>query len=305
MMKLVENPRRGPELIAQLLIIWERSVQATHTFLSGEEIAKIKPYVPQVLEQVPHLIVLEDEGGAPAAFMGIGEQKLEMLFLSPEVRGKGHGKRLLQYGIERYAVQEVTVNEQNPQAIGFYEHMGFQTYRRTWGFRPTGARSGTSRAGRIRCCICGACCRTFHLRDGFRGTFRSPYGAFRRGRPQISPRAAQCAAPTDLIRLAALGTCPYPFCPFGTFPPDRGNRPKGEGFEIVPALPFRGRCPRRGRMRYPAPGALAEKTQAQKWNRNTYNFCRPRAQWPGRNSDQPLRFCAPEILRNLPVARPP
>ena len=86
-MKLVENPHRGPELIAQLLIIWERSVQATHTFLSGEEIAKIKPYVPQALEQVPHLIVLEDEGGAPAAFMGIGEQKLEMLFLAPEVRG--------------------------------------------------------------------------------------------------------------------------------------------------------------------------------------------------------------------------
>ena len=131
MMKLVENPRRDPDLIARLLTVWERSVKATHTFLSGEEIAKIKPYVPQALEQVPHLIVLEDEGGAPAAFMGIGEQKLEMLFLSPEVRGKGHGKRLLQYGIERYAVQEVTVNEQNPQAIGFYEHMGFQTYRRT------------------------------------------------------------------------------------------------------------------------------------------------------------------------------
>ena len=130
-MTAVEINERGPELIAQLLIIWERSVQATHTFLSGEEIAEIKPYVPQALEQVPHLIVLEDEGGAPAAFMGIGEQKLEMLFLAPEVRGKGHGKRLLQYGIERYAVQEVTVNEQNPQAIGFYEHMGFQTYRRT------------------------------------------------------------------------------------------------------------------------------------------------------------------------------
>ena len=131
MMKLVEKTRRDPDLIARLLTVWERSVQATHTFLSGEEIAKIKPYVPQALEQVPHLIVLEDEGGAPAAFMGIGEQKLEMLFLAPEVRGKGHGKRLLQYGIERYAVREVTVNEQNPQAIGFYEHMGFQTCRRT------------------------------------------------------------------------------------------------------------------------------------------------------------------------------
>lgn len=28
-------------------------------------------------------------------------------------------------------VQEVTVNEQNPQAVGFYEYMGFKTYKRT------------------------------------------------------------------------------------------------------------------------------------------------------------------------------
>lgn len=27
--------------------------------------------------------------------------------------------------------QEVAVNEQNPQAVGFYEHLGFQTYKRT------------------------------------------------------------------------------------------------------------------------------------------------------------------------------
>ena len=25
----------------------------------------------------------------------------------------------------------MTVNEQNPQAVGFYEHMGFETYQRT------------------------------------------------------------------------------------------------------------------------------------------------------------------------------
>lgn len=55
----------------------------------------------------------------------------ELLFLSPEVRGKGLGKQLLQYGIETYNIQELTVNEQNPQAVGFYEHMGFQTYKRT------------------------------------------------------------------------------------------------------------------------------------------------------------------------------
>ena len=54
-----------------------------------------------------------------------------MLFLSPEVRGKGLGKQLLQYGIETYNIQELTVNEQNPQAVGFYEHMGFKAYKRT------------------------------------------------------------------------------------------------------------------------------------------------------------------------------
>ena len=27
--------------------------------------------------------------------------------------------------------REVTVNEQNPQAVGFYRHMGFEAYKRT------------------------------------------------------------------------------------------------------------------------------------------------------------------------------
>ena len=38
---------------------------------------------------------------------------------------------MLQYGIETYGITELTVNEQNPQAVGFYEHMGFETYKRT------------------------------------------------------------------------------------------------------------------------------------------------------------------------------
>lgn len=41
------------------------------------------------------------------------------------------GKKLLEYGIEKYAVNTLTVNEQNPLAKGFYEHMGFTVYKRT------------------------------------------------------------------------------------------------------------------------------------------------------------------------------
>ena len=130
-MTLYEIQDRSPQLAAALVGIWERSVRATHLFLSDDEVAQIKKYVPQALRGVQHLIVAEDESGEPVAFMGTENGRLEMLFLSPTERGKGLGKRMLQYGIQNYDIREVTVNEQNPQAVGFYEHMGFKTYRRT------------------------------------------------------------------------------------------------------------------------------------------------------------------------------
>ena len=121
---------RTPELVDQLTRVWERSVRATHTFLSGAEVAEIKPFVPQALEGVEALVVAEKDG-APVGFIGVEGGRLEMLFLDPDVRGQGLGRYLLERGIERLGVTELTVNEQNPQAVGFYEHLGFKTYRRT------------------------------------------------------------------------------------------------------------------------------------------------------------------------------
>lgn len=37
----------------------------------------------------------------------------------------------LQYALAHYGLRELTVNEQNPQAVEFYEHLGFITYKRT------------------------------------------------------------------------------------------------------------------------------------------------------------------------------
>lgn len=130
-MKIVEVKERTPDLIRHLLEVWDNSVRATHLFLSDSEIQSIKKYVPQALNEVLHLLIAEDESGRPVAFMGVEAGSLEMLFIAPEERGKGLGKRLIQYGIKNYAVEKLTVNEQNPQAKGFYEHMGFQVYKRT------------------------------------------------------------------------------------------------------------------------------------------------------------------------------
>ena len=129
-MKLYETEERDT-LLSVLMNIWEASVKATHHFLSDAEINQIKEYVPQAIKGVEHLIVAENESGTPIAFMGTENNRLEMLFLLPEERGRGIGKKLIQYGIENYGIKEVTVNEQNPQAVGFYEHLGFVTYKRT------------------------------------------------------------------------------------------------------------------------------------------------------------------------------
>lgn len=130
-MKIIEVKDKTPLLIKQLTNVWESSVKATHLFLSDNEIENIKQYVPQAFESVAHLFIMENDNNIPIAFMGVEDGKLEMLFIKAEERGKGLGKQLLQYGIENYDVKELTVNEQNPQAKEFYEHMGFNVYRRS------------------------------------------------------------------------------------------------------------------------------------------------------------------------------
>ena len=130
-MKIIEVAEITQSLIEQLIVVWEKSVKATHLFLSDNEVEEIKKYIPQALKGIVHLIIAENENSRPIAFMGIEEQKLEMLFIAPEERGKGLGRKLIQYGIENHSVKELAVNEQNPLAKGFYEHMGFHVYKRT------------------------------------------------------------------------------------------------------------------------------------------------------------------------------
>ena len=130
-MDILELTGRTPALLAQLLDVWEGSVRATHHFLTEEEILRIRAYVPEALAGVERLFAALDETGRPVGFMGVQDGSLEMLFLAPEARGKGFGRRLLQYGIDHCGVERLAVNEQNPAARGIYEHMGFAVYKRT------------------------------------------------------------------------------------------------------------------------------------------------------------------------------
>ena len=83
-MKITEVKMRTPDLIRQLLEVWEGSVRATHLFLSEDEINHIKEYVPQALDSIAHLVIAEDGDGRPVAFMGVEDGSLEMLFIAPQ-----------------------------------------------------------------------------------------------------------------------------------------------------------------------------------------------------------------------------
>ena len=122
---------RHDELVTELVDVWEKSVTATHQFLTAEQIAEIKKYVPQALTGVSTLIVAFDHEQHPVGFMGIEAKKLEMIFLHPASRCCGLGKKMLTLAFDQYGVNEVVVNEDNPQAVGFYEHMGFQIVGRS------------------------------------------------------------------------------------------------------------------------------------------------------------------------------
>lgn len=110
--------------------LWEASVRATHHFLTESDIAFFKPLLSGYFKAV-ELACVRDENGRMLGFSGIAAGKLEMLFIHPDAMGKGIGKALLQHAIEHGKVAEVDVNEDNPQAVGFYEHLGFRIVSRS------------------------------------------------------------------------------------------------------------------------------------------------------------------------------
>ena len=113
----------------RLMEIWESAVSSTHDFLEEEDFLYYKEQLPVYFQHVT-LFGFEQEG-ILIGFMGIAEGNLEMLFIDNKYRGAGIGKKLITYAIDNLQVTKVDVNEQNVQAVGFYEYMGFNIYKRS------------------------------------------------------------------------------------------------------------------------------------------------------------------------------
>jgi len=120
-----------PGHYAELLVVWENSVRATHNFITEQDIEFFKPIILQQAFPAVTLRCIKNPTGDIVAFIGVADAKVEMLFVSDQARGQGLGKELLRYAIAELAVTTVDVNEQNPLAVGFYQHMGFKVTARS------------------------------------------------------------------------------------------------------------------------------------------------------------------------------
>lgn len=104
--------------------IWERSVRASHHFLSESDIIQIRSvlvsdYFPDV-----EIHALKDDDEI-MGFIGLRDTKIEMLFIDSRYFRHGYGSLLIEFAI-RSGAKEVDVNEQNPDAIQFYKSKGFR-----------------------------------------------------------------------------------------------------------------------------------------------------------------------------------
>ncbi|NIF29139.1 GNAT family N-acetyltransferase [Pantoea sp. Tr-811] len=113
-----------------LVQVWEDSVRATHDFLPDAYILLLREKVLRhYLDAV--MLVCCKQRGQICGFAGVANGCVHMLFVAPAWRGHGVGKRLLQHAVAELNAERLDVNEQNPQALGFYLHEGFEVIGRS------------------------------------------------------------------------------------------------------------------------------------------------------------------------------
>ena len=119
-----------PEDQPALYRIWRDAVEATHAFVSADDLAAIDRIVRYHYLPNASLEVVEEDG-ILLAFMGLRDNEVESLFVDPAQHRRGIGRRLIDHAASGKPFLKVDVNEQNEGAVAFYRRLGFRTAGRS------------------------------------------------------------------------------------------------------------------------------------------------------------------------------
>jgi putative acetyltransferase len=119
-----------PSETSEIVQVWRDSVDATHDFLTAHDRQEIEKEVVGFFSETPVWVATNQEDQS-LGFMFLHDGHLEALFVDASARGLGVGKQLILHALDLHPDLSVDVNEQNQQAVGFYQHMGFKVSGRS------------------------------------------------------------------------------------------------------------------------------------------------------------------------------
>lgn len=112
------------ELSDELTRVWEEAVRSSHHFLTEDDIRFYRQRMRSMYLPAVDLYVIRDTH--IAAFMGLSDDMVEMLFVLPSEKGKGYGSALLRYALHERHIHKIDVNEDNAEAYRFYLNRGYR-----------------------------------------------------------------------------------------------------------------------------------------------------------------------------------
>ncbi|MGM0215756.1 GNAT family N-acetyltransferase [Enterococcus sp. AZ109] len=104
--------------------LWERSVRATHDFLTEPDVQELMKALPSYFADLDMKLWYDYD--QIVGFSGTAAGKLEMLFLEPQHRQKGLGSQIIENLVQEDGIRTVDVNTQNVAALNFYLKQGFE-----------------------------------------------------------------------------------------------------------------------------------------------------------------------------------
>jgi len=112
--------------IDKIMDIWLKSAIKAHTFISKDYWENSYNTVKDVYIPIAETFVYEDQEDIKGFISIINNEFIGALFVDVDAQGKGIGKSLIDYTLDKYNKLNLAVYKENQKSVDFYIHRGFK-----------------------------------------------------------------------------------------------------------------------------------------------------------------------------------
>lgn len=112
--------------IDKIMDIWLKSTIKAHDFISEEYWENSYNTVKDVYIPIAETFIYEDCDDIKGFISIINNEFIGALFVDVDAQGKGIGKSLIDYSMDKYKKLNLAVYKDNKKSVEFYIHRGFK-----------------------------------------------------------------------------------------------------------------------------------------------------------------------------------